>query len=64
MIEDHPMLWEFKDVFLEEVAKLPLKWDLDFSIDIVPGVVTTYKVPYIMSMPELVEKGAIKGDYG
>jgi hypothetical protein len=54
-IEDHPVLWEFKDVFPEEVPRLPPKRDLDFSIDLVPGVVPTSKVPYKMSTPELVE---------
>jgi hypothetical protein len=37
----HPMLWEFKDVFLEEVPRLPLKKDIDLSIDIVHGGVPT-----------------------
>jgi hypothetical protein len=54
-VEDHPVLWEFKDVFPEEVPGLPPKRDLDFSIDLVPGVVPTSKVPYRMSTPELVE---------
>jgi hypothetical protein len=30
-IEDHPVLWEFKDVFPEEVPGLPPKRDLDFQ---------------------------------
>jgi hypothetical protein len=54
-VEDHPVLWEFKDVFPEEVPGLPPKRDLDFSIDLVPGAVPTSKVPYRMSTPELVE---------
>jgi len=54
-VEDHPVLWEFKDVFPEEFTTLPPKRGLDFSIDLVPGVVSTSKVPYKMSTPELVE---------
>jgi hypothetical protein len=54
-VEDHPVLWEFKDVFPEEVPGLPPKRDLDFSIDLVPGAVPASKVPYIMSTPKLVE---------
>jgi len=50
-VEDHPMLWEFKEVFLEEVPGLPLKRDIYFSIDLVPGAVPTLKVPYRMSRP-------------
>jgi hypothetical protein len=54
-VEDHPVLWEFRDVFLEEVPRLPLKRDLEFSIDLMPGMVPMLRVPYRMSMPELVE---------
>jgi hypothetical protein len=49
-VEDHPMLWEFK-----EVPRLPPKRDLDFSLDLVPGAVITSKIPYRMRTPELVE---------
>ena len=54
-VEDHLVLWEFRDVFLEEVPRLPLKRDLEFSIDLMPGMVPMLRVPYRMSMPELVE---------
>jgi hypothetical protein len=53
-IKDHPLPWEFKDVFPEEVLGLP-KRDLNFSIDLLPGAVSTSKVPYKMSTPEMVE---------
>ena len=33
-VEYHPVLWEFRDDFLEEVPRLPLKRDLEFSIDL------------------------------
>jgi hypothetical protein len=48
------VLWEFKDVFPEEVPGTPPKRDINFSIDLVPGVVPTSKVPYGMSTPKLV----------
>ena len=48
------MLWEFKDVFLEEVPRLPPERDLHFSIDLVLGEVTTSKLPYRMNTPNLV----------
>jgi hypothetical protein len=35
--EYHPVLWEFNNVFPEEVLGLPLKRYLDCSIDIVLG---------------------------
>jgi hypothetical protein len=54
-VEDRPMLWEFRDVFPEEVPGLPSKRDLDFSIDLVPGAIPTSRVPYRMSILELIE---------
>jgi hypothetical protein len=54
-VEYHPVLWEFRDVFPEEVPGLPPKRDLEFSIDLVSGAVPTSRVPYRMSAPELVE---------
>ena len=52
---DHPILREYKDVFLEEVPGLPPRRDIDFSIEITLGVVPAYRMPYRMSTPELVE---------
>ena len=46
---------EFKDVFPEEIPRLPLKRDLDFSIELIPGLVPASKAPYHMSALELVE---------
>jgi hypothetical protein len=54
-VEDHPVLWEFRDVFPKEVLGLPSKRDLDFSKDLVPGEAPTPKVPYRMSTLELVD---------
>jgi hypothetical protein len=54
-IEDHPLLWEFKDVFPKDIPRLPPERDLYFSRDLVPGVVPTSKLPYRMSTQELVE---------
>jgi hypothetical protein len=60
--EDHPLLWEFKDVFPKEVPGLPPKRDLDFSIDIVPRAVTTSNVlvELKVQLKEILEKGYIK----
>jgi hypothetical protein len=49
--DDHPILREYKDVFLEEVSGLPLRRDVDFA----PGAVSVSRTPYRMSTPELVE---------
>jgi hypothetical protein len=54
-LEDHPILREYKDVFPEEVPGLPPRRDIDFSIELTPGVVPASRTPYRMSTPELVE---------
>ena len=54
-IEEFPVLIEFKDVFTDEILELPLKWDLEFSIELTLGPVSDSKSPYRMSAPELVE---------
>jgi hypothetical protein len=53
-IEDHPVLWEYKDAFREEVPGLPPKRDIYLSPYLVPGSTPTLKVPYRMTLPELV----------
>ena len=52
-IEDHPMLWEFRDVLPKEVPGLTLKIDLDFSIDLMSREMSLSRVSYRMSAPEL-----------
>jgi hypothetical protein len=54
-LEDHPILREYRDVFPEEVTGLPPRRDIDFSIELAPGVVLVSRTPYRMSTPELVE---------
>ena len=53
-IGDHVILTEFEDVF-QEVPRLPPKRDIDFSINLMPGVAPVSKAPYRMSTPELKE---------
>jgi hypothetical protein len=53
-MEDHRVLKEFEDVF-QEVLGLPLKRDIDFSINLMPGAAPVSKAPYRMSTPELKE---------
>ena len=54
-IEDFPFLVDFKDVFPKEISGLPLKQDLNFSIELTPGSVPASKSPYHMRTPDLVE---------
>jgi hypothetical protein len=55
ILKDHPILREYKYVFLEEVLGLPPRRDIDFSIEHVLGVVSISREPYKMSTPELVD---------
>ena len=42
-LEDIPILREYLDVFPEEILGLPLKRELDFTIELVPGAVPNSK---------------------
>ena len=43
------------DVFPEEIPGLPLKRELDFTIELVPGAMPSSKSPYWMNILELNE---------
>jgi hypothetical protein len=53
-IEDHEALKEFEYVF-QEVLGLPVKRDIDFSVNLMPGAAPVSKAPYRMSAAELKE---------
>jgi hypothetical protein len=53
-IGDHVVLKDFEDVF-QEVPEIPLKRDIDFSINLMPGEAPVSKAPYIMSTPKIKE---------
>ena len=50
----HAVLIKFEDVF-QEVPRLPLKRDIDFSIDLMLGATPVSKSPHRMSMSEMKE---------
>ncbi|XP_027915702.1 uncharacterized protein LOC114175132 [Vigna unguiculata] len=50
-----PIVQEFEDVFPDEVARLPPSREVEFSIDLVPGIGPVSMVPYRMALAELVE---------
>jgi hypothetical protein len=54
-LEEHPTLREYRYLFPEEVPGLPPRRDIDFSIELAPGVVPVSRTPYQMSTPNLVE---------
>jgi hypothetical protein len=51
----YPVLSEFQDVFPDELPGLPPKRELDFTIELKPGVEPISKTPYRMTAPELFE---------
>jgi hypothetical protein len=53
-IEYHVVLKEFEDVF-QQVLGIPLKRDINFSINLKLGKAPVLKVPYRMSMSEMKE---------
>jgi hypothetical protein len=53
-LEDHAVLEYFEDVF-KEVPGLPLKRDIDFSINLMPGSTPVSKTPYRTSTLEMNE---------
>ena len=46
---------EFKDVFLDEILGIPPRREIDFTIELVPGVAPVSKIPYKMSTPKILE---------
>jgi hypothetical protein len=55
-----PMVNEFFDVFPEELPGMPSDQDIQFVIELTPGITPIYKTPYRMATPELVELKDIK----
>ena len=54
-LEDFVVLWEFRDMFVDEIPKLPPRREIDFSIDLLPGLAPISKAPYRMNLPEPTE---------
>eukprot|EP00253_Pinus_taeda_P015342 PITA_15342 len=50
-----PVIQEFTDVFPEEIPGLPLRRNIDFTIELTPGAAPVSRAPYRMSTPELTE---------
>jgi hypothetical protein len=53
-IKYHQILRDFEDIF-GEILRLPLKRNIDFSIDLVPRTNPMSKKPYKMGTPKLNE---------
>jgi hypothetical protein len=54
-LEHLPVVKEFADVFPEELPGMPPERELEFTIDLKPGIEPIARTPYRMSTPELQE---------
>ena len=67
---DIPVVYEFPDVFLDELPGLPPDRDVEFKIELVPGTAPISRRPYMMptnelaklkiQLQELLDKGLIQ----
>jgi hypothetical protein len=54
-IEDIPVVYEFLDVFPDDLPRLPLDSEVEFKIELIPGTTPISQRPYRMSPNELAE---------
>ncbi|XP_050909257.1 uncharacterized protein LOC127123033 [Lathyrus oleraceus] len=55
VIADLPMVCNFPEVFPDEIPSAPPKREVEFTIDLVPGIRPIFMAPYRMSASELAE---------
>ena len=54
-IDKVPVVREFKDVFPDKLPRLPPDREIEFEIELAPGMALIYKAPYRMAPVELKE---------
>ncbi|GJX88822.1 putative reverse transcriptase domain-containing protein [Tanacetum coccineum] len=54
-LEDVPIVWEFSEVFPKDLSGLPPARQVEFQIDLVPGVAPVARAPYRLAPAELQE---------
>ena len=47
-LADIPVVYEFLDVFPDELPRLPLDRDIEFKVELIPGIVPISQRPYRM----------------
>ena len=52
-LNDIPAVSEFPDVFPEELPGLPPDWEIEFTIEVAPGIAPISIPPYRMASLEL-----------
>ena len=55
MVDEIPVVREFPDVFLDDIAGLPPDREVEFTIDLIPGTKPISIPPYRMASAELRE---------
>ena len=54
-LEDIPVMWEFPDVFPEEISKMPPLREVEFCTNLIPEATPISKVPYWVASAKLKE---------
>ncbi|GKA98341.1 putative reverse transcriptase domain-containing protein [Tanacetum coccineum] len=54
-LEDVPIIREFPEVFLEDLPGLPSAQQVEFQIDLVPGVAPVARAPYRLTLAKIQE---------
>jgi hypothetical protein len=54
-LEDIPVVYEYPDVFPDDLPRMPLDRDIEFIIELQPGTAPISKRPYCMPPNELAE---------
>nr|GEV63914.1 reverse transcriptase domain-containing protein [Tanacetum cinerariifolium] len=54
-LENIPVVREFPDVFLEDLPSLPLVFQVEFQIDLIPGAAPVARAPYRLAPSEMQE---------
>jgi hypothetical protein len=54
-VERIPVVYEYPDVFPDELPGMPPDWDIEFAIELQPGTTPISKRPYRMPPAELAE---------
>ncbi|GJZ68975.1 putative reverse transcriptase domain-containing protein [Tanacetum coccineum] len=55
ILEDVPTVWDFSEVFPEDLPRLPPTRQVEFQIDLVPGAAPVARAPYRLTSSKLQE---------
>ncbi|GJZ00083.1 putative reverse transcriptase domain-containing protein, partial [Tanacetum coccineum] len=54
-LEDVPIVWDFTEVFSEDFSGIPPAREVEFQIDLIPGVAPVARAPYRLALFEMKE---------